>query len=148
MPDLISMSATLPFSPVLRTIARASGTSVSLVLSVAIIILADGAKNGVTTLANEDIASALDIPTQLVTIIKNAMEDRLLNGDRLINKTILYPSRTIIQSDEKIEDKEEAELRKQEARKRHQQRKIENGIPIRGPGRPRKDEPPYTQEET
>src|SRR5580765_318610 len=76
----------MPNDPKWRTVARASGQPISLVLSVALHMMVDASRNvtrGHVTVTAEDVASALDVTDEAVEAIFTAMQGRVLNGDRL-----------------------------------------------------------------
>ncbi|WP_257835253.1 hypothetical protein [Burkholderia glumae] len=76
----------MPNDPKWRTIARASGQPIHLVLSVALHLMVDASRNvtrGHVTVTEEDVASALDVTNEAVEAIFSAMQGRVLDGDRL-----------------------------------------------------------------
>lgn len=78
----------MPTDPKWRTIARASGQRIGDVMAVYVHLMVCGSSNtterGRTTSFNsEDVASALDLETEQVSAIVNAMQGRVLEGDTL-----------------------------------------------------------------
>lgn len=76
----------MPNDPKWRTVARASGQPISLVLSVALHLMVDASRNvtrGHVTVTAEDVASALDVTDEAIEAIFKAMQGRVLDGDRL-----------------------------------------------------------------
>lgn len=76
----------MPNDPKWRTVARASGQPIALVLSVALHLMVDASRNvtrGHITVTAEDVASALDVTDEAVEAIFKAMQGRVLDGDRL-----------------------------------------------------------------
>ena len=76
----------MPNDPKWRTVARASGQPISLVLSVALHLMVDASRNvtrGHVTVTVEDVASALDVTDEAIDAIFKAMQGRVLDGDRL-----------------------------------------------------------------
>lgn len=76
----------MPNDPKWRTVSRASGQPIALVLSVALHLMVDASRNvtrGHVTVTAEDVASALDVTDEAVEVIFKAMQGRVLDGDRL-----------------------------------------------------------------
>ncbi|CUJ80710.1 hypothetical protein [Achromobacter sp. 2789STDY5608628] len=76
----------MPNDPKWRTIARASGQPIALVLSVALHVMTDASRNvtrGHVDVTAEDVASALDVTEADVQAILDAMQGRVLDGERL-----------------------------------------------------------------
>lgn len=76
----------MPNDPKWRTIARASGQPISLVLSVALHVMTDASRNvtrGHADVTAEDIASALDVTEADIQAVLDAMQGRVMNGERL-----------------------------------------------------------------
>lgn len=76
----------LPTDPKFRTIARVSGQPLSCVIAVFVFLLADAAttaERGRTQANDEDVASALDLDEEQVIAIRQAMQGRVLDGDRI-----------------------------------------------------------------
>lgn len=88
----------LPNDPKFRTIARASGQEIARVLAVYLHLLVDASTNATErgrtqSLTSEDIASALDVdPTEIEPILE-AMQGRLLDGDRILGWEKRQPKR-------------------------------------------------------
>ena len=88
----------LPNDPKFRTIARASGQEIARVLAVYLHLLVDASTNATErgrtqSLTSEDIASALDVdPTEIEPILE-AMQGRLLEGDRILGWEKRQPKR-------------------------------------------------------
>lgn len=73
----------LPNDPKWRTIAHVSGQPIPSVISVYLHLLVSASQNeprGTIDVIPEDIASSLDIETESVTRIIDAMQDRVLDG--------------------------------------------------------------------
>jgi len=88
----------MPNDPKWRTIARESQTSISDVIAVALHLLTEASANaterGRTQPNNtEHIASALDMETGFVVRIKEAMQGRFLEGERIKNWAKRQPKR-------------------------------------------------------
>jgi uncharacterized phage protein (TIGR02220 family) len=83
--------------PKWRTIARVSGRPISEVLSVALHLMtcaSNATERGRTEgWSDEDVATALDIDTDHVTKIKDAMQGRFLDGDQLTSWDKRQPKR-------------------------------------------------------
>jgi len=76
----------MPNDPKWRTVARVSGQPITTVLSVALHLMVDASRNvtrGHVTVTAEDVASALDVTDEAVEAIFQAMQGRILDGDRL-----------------------------------------------------------------
>jgi len=76
----------MPNDPKWRTIARVSGQPVSLVLSVALHVMTDASRNvtrGHADVTAEDIASALDVTEADIQAVLDAMQGRVMDGERL-----------------------------------------------------------------
>lgn len=86
----------MPNDPKWRTIARASAQPVSLVLSVALHVMTDASRNvtrGHADVTPEDIASALDVTEADVKAILDAMQGRVMDGNRLTGWEKRQPKR-------------------------------------------------------
>ncbi len=87
----------MPNDPKWRTIARASGQSIATVQAVFLQLMVSASSNeeerGVTQCNAEDIASALDISTDAVESIQNAMQGRVLNEKKLTGWEKRQPKR-------------------------------------------------------
>jgi len=94
----------LPNDPKLRTIARKSGQPISAVMAVFVHMLVNASVSEVrgtlSSWEDEDIASALDLDTEQVTAIREAMQGRLLDGDVLTGWSKRQPLREDVGSDE------------------------------------------------
>lgn len=76
----------MPTDPKFRTIAKASGQPLAVVVAVFCFLLTDASnapERGRTLANDEDIGSALDLDPQQVSAIRSAMQGRVLDGDRL-----------------------------------------------------------------
>lgn len=86
----------MPNDPKWRTVARASGQPISLVLSVALHLMVDASRNvtrGHVTVTAEDVASALDVTDDAIEAIFKAMQGRVMDGDRLTGWEKRQPKR-------------------------------------------------------
>lgn len=86
----------MPNDPKWRTIARASGQPIPVVISVALHVMVDASRNvtrGHVDVTAEDIASALDVTDEAVEAILDAMQGRILDGDRLTGWEKRQPKR-------------------------------------------------------
>lgn len=88
----------LPNDPKFRTIARASGQEIARVLAVYLHLLVDASTNATErgrtqSLTSEDIASALDVDPTEIDAILEAMQGRLLEGDRILGWEKRQPKR-------------------------------------------------------
>jgi hypothetical protein len=86
----------LPNDPKWRTIARASGEPIPSVIAVYLHLIVSASMNvtrGTINVIPEDIASALDIGTDSVTHIMDAMQDRVLDVDRITGWKNRQPER-------------------------------------------------------
>lgn len=75
-----------PNDPKFKTIARISKQPISLVLAVFMHLLVDASKNvtrGVTSVTNEDLASALDVTDEQIEVIRTTMQGRVMFGNAL-----------------------------------------------------------------
>lgn len=86
--DWLRLWHDMPTDPKWRTIARVSGQRIGDVMSVYVFLLVSGSTNaterGRTQSFNaEDVATALDLDTDAVESIVNAMQGRVLTGDML-----------------------------------------------------------------
>lgn len=83
--------------PKWRTIAKASGCGISEVMAVALHMMtaaSNAAPRGVLEgFEDEDVAIALDIPTERVVAIRDAMQGRFLDGERLLGWDKRQPKR-------------------------------------------------------
>lgn len=78
----------MPTDPKWRTIARASGQPVSVVIAVSMHYMASASRNvtrGHVNVTTEDVASALDVTDDVVDAIYKAMQGRFLDGNRIIS---------------------------------------------------------------
>lgn len=77
----------MPTDPKFKTVSKISKQPITSVISVYLFLLVDASSNsterGVTLCNSENVASALDLETDQVDTIKQAMEGRLLDGNRL-----------------------------------------------------------------
>jgi len=86
----------MPNDPKWRTISRASGQSISVVLAVALHLMVDASRNvtrGHVSVTAEDVASALDVTDEAVEAIFKAMQGRVLDGDQLTGWEKRQPKR-------------------------------------------------------
>jgi hypothetical protein len=86
----------MPNDPKWRTISRVSGATISEVIAVYLHILVEASnadERGRTQPNIEDIASALDITTERVQSIVDAMQGRVIDGDRLTGWEKRQPKR-------------------------------------------------------
>lgn len=86
----------MPNDPKWRTIARASGQPISVVLGVYLHLLVDASRNvtrGHATVTPEDVASALDVTEDMVLAILTAMQGRVLEGMHLLGWEKRQPKR-------------------------------------------------------
>jgi|SRR5665213_2997603 hypothetical protein len=86
----------LPNDPKWRTIARISKEPIPSVIAVYIHLLASASQSdprGNVKAHPEDIASALDVETDCVLRIMDAMQDRVLNGELITGWEKRQPSR-------------------------------------------------------
>ncbi|NNH19117.1 phage protein [Bordetella trematum] len=93
----------MPNDPKWRTIARVAGQPVSLVLSVALHVMADASRNvtrGHVDVTTEDLASALDVTEADIQAIRDAMQGRVMDGDRLTGWEKRQPKREDVGSPE------------------------------------------------
>ncbi|UZD96251.1 DnaT-like ssDNA-binding domain-containing protein [Pseudomonas corrugata] len=84
--DWLRLWHDMPNDPKWRTIARVSGQPISLVQAMYVHLLVDASRNvtrGHVTVTKEDIASALDVTDEQVEAVFSAMQDRVLDGDKL-----------------------------------------------------------------
>jgi len=85
--DWLRLWHDMPTDPKWRTIARASGQSISAVMAVYLHVLvcaSNATERGRTqSLVCEDVASALDLEAEVVESILAAMQGRVLDGDRV-----------------------------------------------------------------
>lgn len=78
----------MPTDPKWKTIARASGQPISVVISVSMHYMASASRNvtrGHVDVTTEDVASALDVTDDVVDAIYKAMQGRFLDGNRIIS---------------------------------------------------------------
>ena len=77
----------MPTDPKFRTIARAAKQPLPVVVSIFTFMLTDASANeserGRTTATDEDIASAFDLDEDAVSAVRQAMQGRVLDGERL-----------------------------------------------------------------
>lgn len=77
----------MPTDPKFRTIARAAKQPLPVVVAVFTFMLTDASANenerGRTTATDEDIASAFDLDEEAVFAVREAMQGRVLDGDKL-----------------------------------------------------------------
>lgn len=108
----------MPTDPKWRTIARVSKQPITAVICVYIHLMtaaANASERGRTESFNaEDVASALDLDTEQVEAIYQAMQDRVLEGDRLTGWEKRQPAR----EDAISPDAKTAAQRKREQRER------------------------------
>jgi len=86
----------MPTDPKWRTIARASGQSISTVQAIYVHLLVDASRNvtrGHATVTHEDLASALDVTEDVITAILSAMQGRVLDGMYLLGWDKRQPKR-------------------------------------------------------
>lgn len=88
----------MPNDPKWRTIARVSQCSIAEVLAVYMHLLVEAScnavKRGVTQRNNDEhIASALDLPTEKISAIKQAMQGRVMDGETLTGWDKRQPKR-------------------------------------------------------
>ena len=78
----------MPTDPKFRVIAKKAGRPLSEVLSVFVFMLTNAGANAtergeLCNWSDEDVAAALDIETEFVASIRDAMQGKTLDGDRL-----------------------------------------------------------------
>lgn len=88
----------MPTDPKFRVIAKKSGRPLSEVLSVFVLMLTnasanDAARGALANWSDEDTAAALDIDADAVTAIREAMQGKTLNGDKLSGWAKRQPKR-------------------------------------------------------
>lgn len=86
----------MPNDPKWRTIARISGQSIPVVLSVYLHLLVDGSRNvtrGHVTVTLEDIASAIDVSEDAISSVLDAMQGRVLDEKRLTGWELRQPKK-------------------------------------------------------
>lgn len=94
--DWLRLWHDMPNDPKWRTVARASGQPIALVIATYVHLLVDASQGvtnchgesrtvtrGVTDVTDEDIASALDVTEDAIYSIRTAMQGRVLDGDKL-----------------------------------------------------------------
>lgn len=104
--DWLRLWHDMPNDPKWRTIARASGQPIALVLSTYLHLLVDASRGvsacheesrsvtrGVTDVTDEDIASALDVSDDAIRAIREAMQGRVLDGNKLTGWDRRQPKR-------------------------------------------------------
>ena len=77
----------MPTDPKFRTISKQSKQPLSAVISMFVCLMTDAAnasERGRTQINDDDLASTLDLETEQVTAIRNAMQGRVLDGDFLM----------------------------------------------------------------
>lgn len=86
----------MPNDPKWRTIARVSGQPIPVVISVALHVMVDASRNvtrGHVDVTAEDVASALDVTDEAVEAVLEAMQGRILDGDKLTGWEKRQPKR-------------------------------------------------------
>ena len=88
----------MPTDPKFRVIAKKSGRPLSEVLSVFVLMLTNAsgnetARGALANWSDEDTAAALDIDADAVTAIREAMQGKTLNGDKLSGWAKRQPKR-------------------------------------------------------
>lgn len=78
----------MPTDPKFRVIAKKAGRPLSEVLSVFVFMMTNAGANAnergeLSNWSDEDVAAALDVETQFVTSIREAMQGKTLDGERL-----------------------------------------------------------------
>lgn len=104
--DWLRLWHDMPNDPKWRTVARASGQPIALVLATYLHLLVDASRGvtqghdesrsvtrGVTDVTDEDIASALDVEEGAISTIRAAMQGRVLDGNRLTGWDRRQPKR-------------------------------------------------------
>lgn len=135
--DWLRLWHDMPNDPKWRTVSRASGQPISLVIAMYLHLLVDASQGvtqchgesrtvtrGVTDVTDEDIASALDVTEDAIRTIREVMQGRVLDGDRLTGWERRQPKREDAGNPE-TGAKSSAE-RKREQRERERQAR-ENG---------------------
>jgi hypothetical protein len=116
--DWLRLWHDMPNDPKWRTIARISKQSIPCVIAVYthMLVTASNAKKrgSVTGWSNEDIASALDMETEAVRAIFDAMQGRVLDGERLRGWDARQPKRED-DSSERVRAYRDREKQKAEA---------------------------------
>ena len=93
----------MPNDPKWRTIARASGESISLVQAMYLHLMVDASRNvtrGHADVTNEDLASALDVAEDQIERIREAMQGRVMDGEYLSGWDKRQPKREDVGSPE------------------------------------------------
>jgi hypothetical protein len=91
----------MPTDPKWRSIARKSGSSVAEVISVFVFMMvnagegseSDENRGSLRSWVDEDIAASLDIEADQVRAIRDAMQGKVLDGDRLSGWSLRQPKR-------------------------------------------------------
>lgn len=118
----------MPNDPKWRTISRLSGQPIALVQAVFLHLLVDASRNvtrGHVTVTPEDLSSALDVTEGEILAIQEAMQGRVLNGNRLSGWAGRQPKRED-SGNENTGAKSAAE-RKREQRQREKEAKELSG---------------------
>lgn len=104
--DWLRLWHDMPNDPKFRTVARISGQEISRVLAMYVHLLVDASQGvtqchdesrtvtrGVTDVTDEDIASALDVAEDVIRSIRDAMQGRVLDGNKLTGWDRRQPKR-------------------------------------------------------
>ena len=86
----------MPTDPKWRTISRASGQPIATVQATYLHLLVDASRNvtrGHVNVTQEDLASALDVTDECIKAVIDAMQGRVLDGDRLTGWELRQPKR-------------------------------------------------------
>lgn len=119
----------MPNDPKWRTVARASGQPISLVIAVAVHLMVDASRNvtrGHVSVTAEDVASALDVTEDAVKAVFTAMQGRVLDGEKLSGWEKRQPKRE--DSGNPETGSKSATTRKREQRQRERDAKDQEGV--------------------
>jgi hypothetical protein len=120
----------MPNDPKWRTVARVSGESIALVISVFVHLMVDASRNvtrGHACVTTEDLASALDVTDAQIEAVLSAMQGRVLDGMHLLGWDGRQPKRED-EGDPGSGAKSAAERkREQRARERQSKQGAESG---------------------
>jgi len=117
----------MPNDPKWRTISRVSGQTIATVQTIYLHLLVDASRNvtrGHVTVTNEDLASSIDVTDDAISAVLEAMQGRVLDGDRLTGWELRQPKREDAGNPES--GAKSATERKREQRKRDNDKSLNN----------------------
>ncbi|WP_205208445.1 hypothetical protein [Chromobacterium haemolyticum] len=122
----------MPNDPKWRTISRISGQPIALVQAVYLHLLVDASRNvtrGHVTVTAEDLSSALDVTEDAIKAIQDAMQGRVLDGNKLSGWDGRQPKRED-PGNEETGAKSAAERKREQRQRQREAKELSGSQPV------------------